>query len=684
MRAVLDRAAMRRGWAFVLFVLAAVVAGRADEPEMRTWKDPSGRFKIQAKYAGMNGSNVMLKKADGSQMQVGLEKLCSADRQYVEARLKKKGDGDPIEPPADPRPKAAAAPRPKAAANRTDATTTAGPGMARELSSSERVNLMRARSGLFKTEPIPDDGTPLIEPDWSGARPAEAAPGQWKLDAALAPARSEGARPQPVALPPRTEFSETQSRPILNAPATHAVVGYQLDGGQRRTRLVWCDLRAAKRLTEASADDSLSPLALSDSGDRVLMRRAGRMSSPDWLELWALGSEKAQRVWRMVPHGEPERGDKSVHWAAFLGPDRFATVGGGGTLTVWDLDPVRPVLTTSIVGDGVPGVSPDRKRLAFFTGGDFTLGDLAVLDVESGRLVARRSPPAQLLPRTALSFSPSGGRIGCITAGMLFVWDATTGELRHSIQDAAGGAIGVPPAWPDDDHVLAGSRLFDVNSEIRMWEYDGVEAVVADREGLCWFLPRSTPSGSSSLNPIRLPEPGAVNGLRQALADPEFFVLRPGATVTIDVTGLPDAWRGRVAEIFAARLAQHQVKTAPGSPLVLTAVQETGNEQEVSYQVLGRGAGPDARETFPVRPQISRLTLTYQGKVAWAASVSTMPRFDFAQLGPGETLADHVRKFEQASPAFFESVGLPDKVPRPRQGVGLALGRSTISPAGGP
>jgi len=54
--------------------------------QMRTWTDVTGKFKSRASLAGVEGENVRLKKPDGTEIVVALEKLSAADRKWLAAQ----------------------------------------------------------------------------------------------------------------------------------------------------------------------------------------------------------------------------------------------------------------------------------------------------------------------------------------------------------------------------------------------------------------------------------------------------------------------------------------------------------------------------------------------------------------------------------------------------------------------
>jgi hypothetical protein len=73
------------------------VASPPDQPQLRTWTNRQG-IAIQAKFVGLDGDNVVLKKDDGKMYPVPFVSLSDADQQYVRQRAGAKGE--PEEKPA--------------------------------------------------------------------------------------------------------------------------------------------------------------------------------------------------------------------------------------------------------------------------------------------------------------------------------------------------------------------------------------------------------------------------------------------------------------------------------------------------------------------------------------------------------------------------------------------------------
>jgi hypothetical protein len=57
-------------------------AKQAREP--RTWTDTTGKFTVKAVLEKVDAGTVVLRKTDGAQIEVPIEKLCSGDRQYLD------------------------------------------------------------------------------------------------------------------------------------------------------------------------------------------------------------------------------------------------------------------------------------------------------------------------------------------------------------------------------------------------------------------------------------------------------------------------------------------------------------------------------------------------------------------------------------------------------------------------
>ena len=61
---------------------------------MRTWRDSSGKFEIEATLVSFKGQTVTLKKKDGSTIRVLLKKLSDEDQKFIQDQSRAAfGDG---------------------------------------------------------------------------------------------------------------------------------------------------------------------------------------------------------------------------------------------------------------------------------------------------------------------------------------------------------------------------------------------------------------------------------------------------------------------------------------------------------------------------------------------------------------------------------------------------------------
>jgi S1-C subfamily serine protease len=87
---------------FICWTAAGAVA--QDESEQRVWTSRGGQYTVRATLVARDGDNVKLRKADGSVIEVTLDQLSDADRQFVEdwerSPTEKSGaDTSPVFPP---------------------------------------------------------------------------------------------------------------------------------------------------------------------------------------------------------------------------------------------------------------------------------------------------------------------------------------------------------------------------------------------------------------------------------------------------------------------------------------------------------------------------------------------------------------------------------------------------------
>lgn len=637
-----------------IVVTAAVISfGLADAPaasaqEVRTWTDSTGDFTIRAKFVSVKDGVVTLQEQDGSSLEIELKKLSAGDQKYVAERHKASSNPFRKTSPSPFRKKGART-RPEPGGGDATAGAPAGEGR-------------------------------VVTPDWSDVRTVAVAPAstEWKIAVEPAPTPAAPARLRPAPLPPKTNFFEGSKGLVINAAGTRAAVGYAggNPGQPQQSRVVLCDLEHGKIVGMGATPGAYVPLALDDEGSHVLVRTDEfGPGKHDRLEMWSVGKSGITRETVWVPYEGAtgaNGGDRDVRWAAFLDGKRLATVSEAGKLVVWQVEPLKPLYTLGLQSGCTPGLSPDRKLMAIAMP-----KEIGVLDVGEGDMLALQPAPFPNMAWTTFAFSASGKRLACqVFVNKIFTYEVTDGSKVREIP-LMGLNPQQPVIWPDEDHLLVGGHtLIDLDSQVRLWQYLGNERV-AMANGLCWFEVAAGQNQGGALVPAKLPQNGVKETLARALRDPNFFILKPGSSVAIEVTSIPDASRGDdVIKGLTESLAKNDVRVEPGSPLVVQASIEQGKEEEITYRTIGRGF---QRDRFKVRPWIGRVKFVYQGKVAWETSASTVPMFEIAHLNKDESLQDHVRKFERPNYAFFGHLELPKLLTRPTGQPTLGTSQVTLA-----
>ncbi len=103
-------------------------AAPGNEQELRTWTSDTGKFKIEARFAGLEDGKVKLLKKDGTTVSVSLEKLTEADRKLANELANAKSpfqesEDDAAESPFQEVPPTAPPEGPKPAANAPSSAT---------------------------------------------------------------------------------------------------------------------------------------------------------------------------------------------------------------------------------------------------------------------------------------------------------------------------------------------------------------------------------------------------------------------------------------------------------------------------------------------------------------------------------------------------------------------------------
>lgn len=609
-----------------LAALLLTAAGvMADGAAVRTWTDATGKFKFEGKLVAHDKDKVTLEGADGKRVEIEVNRLSAADREYLAAQAKQAGPEDPFKP--------------------AGSTQTAAP-------------------------------------DWSKVRSVEvvAAQDTWKLPATAAPECKF--QSLPVALPARRHFFEGCSALVVNPFSRRALVGYQWNNaGQMTSRLIYCDLEKGQRLHEFIVEGNVTPVALNDDGSRAVFKR--NVANKETAEIWSLSEKAAERVAEFSTADDKGQG-QDLRWAVFLDDKRLLTASySSGKVVLWELPALKPVYQLTGQGSSVPALSHDRKLLAFVTG-----TQLGILDVDSGKVLALRptgrTPWASLSFSPGGHWLACGTHAHLIvwdlatgeqhrdfTVNPLHVWGyiAWPNDKMMLIGNTALMDVDL------------GYRFWEYQKHNHVQTYGGQSwFVVHEAQGA--IIPAAVPDTAvgqafdKALADIVLKPGAAVKVNVSALPNAE--------AAKKAATALEEQLTKRGVKTANDAGVELIVTADEGKEVEMQFVPASANKGKIMPRLGPRGpAEPRVPPGTPVRiakirEHFIRLKLVAGGKTLWEASADNLPKS--VQLEEGETLEQHLKKLERPNYAFCETVDLPRLLHREKGPA--VLGSSTVSVSG--
>jgi hypothetical protein len=633
-----------------LAFVSCAVSSFATGEELRTWTDITGKRKIKASFVSLEEGKVTLEKADGSRLEIELAKLSKADQNYV-AEAMKSSDHNPFEAkeksPFETKPSVKKSSRNKKGSAGKPSAAEVSPGEARQ-----------------------------IQVDYSGAETISlATTDQWEVDVPSADEAFGGNKPKTAPLPKKTNFFEGIKGAAVNPVAGKAAVSFALDEPKPTgtTRVVICDLATGKTSGAASTAAKMAPLALHDDGKQIVMRRDEfGFGNQDRLEMWTLSGPRVERAAVWTPYDDVQGAGRDVLWGEFLDSTHLATSSRQGKVVIWSFPELEPLTTFTLTDGAVPGLSPDRKRIAYCTG-----KEIGIYDTVRGEVIAQQATPENL-QWPSIAFSPSGKKMACVAFDKLLEWDTATGALERTIP-LTGIHVQGPIDYPDDNFVLISDRfLIDLENQLKLWTYDVPHGgVVVSVAGWTFFALSDGEQKPGALVASQIPHPGARSLLKKALTQPDLFVLHSGTTVKLNVNGIPDpAQRDQVQRTLVERLQTIGCQAGDNGTIELAASMEGPKDRDVKY-MFGGG-------DYKVKEYTGRLKFVYQGQTAWETTGTNVP--GVISLKQGENVADKLRAAEKPDYGFFGRAVLPKFLQKPAQGKGpgnsLTLGHSNVTTSG--
>ncbi|MBX3444883.1 MAG: hypothetical protein KF774_20955 [Planctomyces sp.] len=631
--------------------LASVgILALAAEERVRTWKDASGQFEIKAFFVSEENGTVTLKQEDGEILEIELDQLSMLDKNFINSQKAKAAN------PFKAKGSAPAAKSPFRGKGATPARTT-----------PRNTPADNASEDVAEASPAGSE----ISVDWSAAQLIqnvdESHWDQIKIEAAPAAGALKAAQ-----LPKKRDFFEKLTGFVRSG--TTAVVSYKLEsrGGGDKTisvRLVTVDLQSGRRTGEVTIEGDFALLDIAPSGALLMKKDTWGFGNQEQIEIWTVAGKTVDRQVACTPFGDENGPGRDVRWAAFIDDSKVVVLSGGGKLGAFDVSTGAADYLASFTNQTAVALSPDRKYLAVCAG-----PTIQILDANSGEALAGLTAENVAFP--ALAFSPDGQRLCLQGSDRVTSWNLTDGSLyRDVVLTGLNFVATIPPVCPTAEHVLVGgSILIDLDRYVRLWTFNGAEAAAAAGDAALFCVGSHSEAGA--IVPTKLPHEGAKKTLEAAMKDPNFFIVKPGMAVRIDVAGVPDAaQQQRVRESLAKNAAASGLMVAENAPITLTASVTNGGNDELTFRSFGFGFG---EKTVTVTKWVSAVKMIVNGQSAFETSMVAVPHF--INRTEDESIEQAVRKANVPNYQFFQSVGIPGYVMKPTGG--QTLGASQITASG--
>jgi SLA1 Homology Domain 1 (SHD1) protein len=598
----------------------------AKEYPVRTWSDSSGKFKIEASYAGQDAAGIKLKKTDGKTIQLALDKLSPQDQQYIAGIAAPDANANPFE-------------------TAKDLTPGAGTGGGAATSEADRTA------------------------SWQQARKIVAQPlDTWALTPDPGPqlAMPPGNQATPFLTKGRNNFFEFPARVLINEARSKAIVVSkdQRPSGGGPVRLSTCDMPTGAYEGDIFYSGSTTPMDVSPSGELIVGIADDIGAKRKLVEVARIEGKNA-RVIRRWDLGQWSSGPNHYLKARFLDDDKILTSNSwDGSLALWDFDKATAIWTYG--GSGArAALSAGGKQMAVALS-----GALAVLDPATGQTQAYTK--AVGVDKGTLAFSPDGTRLGHLNGQKLRVWDVATGKLRQEVwfpKQMSGNALdflGGPYALVDNGY------LVNFDKRIVLWHYEVPAArgqkLATVAGGKIWVVNESgSHAGQTSYELLCWSAPDSAARAKDNGIGGDIYVLKPGARVALNINlPNPDDVQ-KATKNLTDQLKANGMVVDPSAPLVLEAAVNDGGTETKKYS---RFAFARDGEEATVTKHISALALKENGRDVWITSGSYGHAPGLVRVKQGQSVQDALNE-NQANPAqFFYSVKLPVYLARhPEEGV---------------
>lgn len=607
----------------------------------RKWSDRTGKFSIDARYAGTDGPKVVLVKTDGKKIAVPLERLSDQDRAYVKEQT------DPSENPFTDTEAPAAAAGPMKEANWREAKLIQPQKFTKWIfvPTGDVAAILKTAEGpnaivQLKTVPGADVGLNEVQ----GIFPSSD-------NRRVLVCRQKGNINEKQFLE-LVDILKNESEGLTPLPKQTILLDADLDAGL-----------VAYRSNASGPNENKGVLTVAkfDSNDLTAIAQ-----------------------WE--PYGHSTVGmNNELEQAKILSPNRILTLDRWGeSIVIWDVAQVKALMKMPIGRANVlsTALSPDRKLLAI--GAEI---GISIIDLETGRHVATIPPDGRTYH--SLAFRGDNARLAGLTDMCVKVWDLTNGKVTVDFTTAGTGTYDVALAWTGAYLLVGNNYLFDVDRRILLWEYQESMLTFHNasmRNGVLWIVPSSHDKSTLVSSPV--PHPAALAMAKQLPSADEMLVAKPGDPVAIEIDMDPnvvlpdnvekqiagyvkgveksetddgkivmlkpgDSKKDLVRRELAIALKEAGYQVVDSSNLVLKFICKPQPQQTVLINVDGRSpARPEDFVEKPITPHATCLSFALNGEVIWENGFVAKPHM-IIYLEKGETLDQALVRLSRPNMLMF-------------------------------
>ncbi len=298
-------------------------------------------------------------------------------------------------------------------------------------------------------------------------------------------------------------------------------------------------------------------------------------------------------------------------------------------------------------------------------------GGFSIHNVESGQQVAGSSETG------ALGFSQDGNQLICVGLTSVWIWNLLQPSSPMVLQTRnLTASSNAKITMLNSEWLWVDSSIYSTNKEIVVWNYTGGGVKIAHSEILGDRLLVAGTGGSYG-NPTiayvgvaKVPHDDAIREMKKANTD-AMIMLKPGAGIRLNVPS-DDRIRAGIMKAITAN-GWHE---DPDSEIVLTASAQQGKTEQVTYERsrflshFGMRGTPISSETVSVTPWVQLITISFRDSQVWSRGMGGVPYS--IQLKENETVSGAVAAATQPSYSLFQNPSIPEEIlyPQYRSGLG--------------